>query len=244
MDEAIFRRRFKHPISDAWFALNPVSSHTTDLPKGQYPFITLSRMAGAGGHTLAIAILEEMTRRCQNPLLRGWQIFDQELCRMAVEDEKLSVSFKALLAEKYHNEIEDMIREWVVHESPQYLVHKKIFHCIRTVATIGKAIIVGRGGVCLTRDLPKGIHVRLVASEKSRVTAMMQVLELKDREQARKAMEDQDRDRVKLVKTYFNRDINDPLLFDMIWNTDKVPMATIAGFLVDRVEKAAQPEAG
>ena len=40
---------------------------------------------------------------------------------------------------------------------------------VRALAEVGRVIIVGRGGVFITRDLPGGIHVRLVAPREWRV---------------------------------------------------------------------------
>ena len=86
---------------------------------------------------------------------------------------------------------------------------------------LGKVIIVGRGSAMVTRDIPGAINVRLVAPETSRVRWMMKKLKL-DRPAALKAVRKQDADRRKMVKTFFQKDIDDPLLYDAVWNSETV----------------------
>lgn len=206
--------------------------------KGIYPFVTISRQTGAGGHTLAEALVAEMEKERGHSLFAGWQILDQELCKKIAEDPELKISMASLLSEEYRSEIEDMIDELTGLWSPQYKIIRKMFEMIRAFATFGKVIIVGRGGSCLTRGLPLGIHVRLVASLPSRIQRMMRLLNLPEKK-AREVVGEQDRSRRKLLKDYFNRDIEDPLLYDVIWNTDTVPIPEIARTLVGLVREKA-----
>lgn len=43
---------------------------------------------------------------------------------------------------------------------------------IRALAISGRAVIVGRGGVFLTAGMPGGIHLRIVAPVRHRITHM------------------------------------------------------------------------
>ena len=53
-----------------------------DRHQSGYPFLTVSRQAGAGGRTLARAILRLAGQNAAHPdLFRGWQIVDQIGCR-------------------------------------------------------------------------------------------------------------------------------------------------------------------
>jgi cytidylate kinase len=119
----------------------------------------------------------------------------------------------------------------------------EIFRTIRTLATVGKVIVVGRGGVCVTRDLPNGVHVRLVAPPSVRILRMMELLHLSANE-ARELVSRTDRSRAKLIKTYFSKDIRDPRLYDVTWNTDSVSIeeiaASVIGLISSRLEKARE----
>ena len=199
-----------------------------DLQRGRYPFLTISRQAGAGGHTLAETLRQ--TLECDpDPLWHGWQVFDQALCTTLLQDPSLHVSLQSLLTEAYRTEIEELIFHLLLfgRETPQDVVVKKLFGVIRTLATVGKVIIVGRAGACVTRSLPLGVHLRLAAPEPVRVRRLMHLLGTGEPE-ALRAVRRQDADRARLVDTYFGRAIDDPLLYDATWNTETVAFEAIA----------------
>ena len=206
-----------------------------DLTKGNFPFVTISRQAGAGGNSLANAMMEQLAER-KEPVFQGWQRFNQELCKKIAEEPGLKVSLEPLLKFEYRSEIDDMMEEMIVGTTPQDVVNKKIFQLMRTLAAFGKVILVGRGGVCLTRDLPLGIHIRLIAPLEARIKRMSDLLELTHKKSKEFVLE-QDKSRARLMKNYFNRDINDPLLYHAIWNTGTVPMEQIAQSIVMMIEK-------
>lgn len=110
-----------------------------------------------------------------------------------------------------------------------------LFKVIRALAARGKVIIVGRAGVCLTRQLPGGFHLRLVSPLPTRVRRVMAALSISDKE-ARRAILQRDRARASLVKNYFLRDIDDPLLYDMVWNTETIAPKAIAATTLRGVE--------
>ncbi len=209
--------------------------------EGLNPFITISREAGAGGNSLAQAILDEIKKQQKaEPLFEGWQVFNQELYKKIAEEPGLNVSLRSLMESERHSIIEDMMRELINHETPQDVVSKKIFQLILTLAVAGKAIIVGRGAACLTRNLPFGIHIRLVASLGTRVKRMTQLLNLNRTEKkVKELIQEQDKAREKLVRIIFDKDIKDPLLYDVTWNTDAVPMDEIARSVVSLIKSRA-----
>lgn len=209
-----------------------------DIRNGHRPFVTISRQTGAGGRRLAEALLKVMARE-KSPIFHGWQVCDKELCQRLVEDPALKVSMRALLTETYRSEIEDTIFLLLGGQTPQEIVLKRMFEAIRTLATFGEVIIIGRGGVCLTRDLPLGVHVRLVGSEPVRVQRMMELFGYDDKE-ARSAVKRQDLDRARLLREWFRRDIDDSLLYDATWNTDAVPFDVIASSIVALIKERLQ----
>lgn len=226
----------KHGVSinELWFKKAALEVTCAEPKEAGYPFITISRQAGAGGHSLATALLKEIERRVADPLFRDWQVFDNELCHLVMRDEHLKVTLDSLMTEKFRTEFEDFWAAFLGTESPQLTVAKKVCECIRTLAKVGKVIVVGRGGACLTRDLKTGVHVRLVAPFEARVKRIMELRQVREAE-AKRLVEEWDHSRAKLIKTYFSRDIEDPLLYDVTWNTDQVPMEMIARAVVEMV---------
>ncbi len=215
-----------------------------DVKKGVHPFVTISRQAGAGGHTLAQALLVQMDKE-KDPLFQGWRMFDHELCMKILRDSNLKVPLESLLKEEYQTQIEEILLGLMTDESPQETVIKKTFETIRALATFGKVILVGRAGSCVTEGLPSGVHVRLAAPEPNRLRRMADLLHLSSEKAVRKALNKQDQDRARLVKDYFNKNIDDPLLYDTVWNTGRVPMETIASCIIAVVrQRVSSVQAG
>lgn len=202
--------------------------------KGMNPFVTISREAGAGGHSIAEAILSELDKRT-GPLFQGWHVIDHEICELLSREPGLQVSYHKLITHEYHSQIQDMLDQLVVGDSPQDKVVKKIFMVFRSLASAGKVILVGRGGCALTRNLPLGVHLRLVAPLDDRIRATMTSLGSNEKK-TRELIQEQDKGRKVLFRNFFNCDVSDPLLYDEVWNTSKVPAEVIARSVVDLIE--------
>ncbi|MBI5200263.1 MAG: cytidylate kinase-like family protein [Elusimicrobia bacterium] len=204
------------------------------------PFITISRQAGAGGRSLADAVLAEMARDGRE-LFQGWHAFDDELCEIVASDPKLSVLAEALIDEQYRSPFEEFLAQSVVGVSPQATVFKKIFKTIRGLAEGGKAIIVGRAGRWVTRRLEGGVHIRLVAPKEIRLAAVRKRCGLEETDVAAK-MRDLDRSRDRLVRRYFSADVADPVHYDAVLNLGAMPLPMAAKVVLqmvaDRVERA------
>lgn len=221
---------------DAWeFAAR---GHAEPGSWGRAPFVTISRQAGAGGHSLAEALLAEFARR-GGSVWGGWQIFNQTLVRLFSQSPRLKAGLKAVLAEDYDSRVHDYIRQLLVGSAPQDFVVSRVFHTVRSLAALGKVIIVGRAAVCVTGDLSGGVHVRLVAARSSRVGNLRRKLSL-SADQAEKKLDALEASRTALVYNHFRRDPADPLLYDAVFNTDRVSFPEIASWVCGRLEEKAR----
>lgn len=205
---------------------------------GRWPFVTISRQAGAGGRELAQELKRRMEER-RDPLFSDWHVFDSALCQKVAEDPRLRVSLQSLLSEEFRGAVADYLAQLIAGESPQIRVHKRIFETVRGLAAVGKAVIVGRAGCCLTRDWPLGVHVRLTAPKPARVHRMARRLSI-PLEDAERWVDEQDRSRARLVRAYFHRDIEDPLLYDAVFNTETLPPPAIAEAILSLVAERAR----
>jgi hypothetical protein len=204
---------------------------------GHGPFVTISREVGADGHALAEALLDALARR-GGTAFEGWQVFDRALFAMIAEEPRLKVSMRYLLDEEYHSRMTDYLEQTLGSWTPQDVLQAKIFRYARALAGAGKVIIVGRGAACATADLAGGIHVRLVASLQRRLLALQRRTGL-DEKRARKRLEELEEARRLLVRAHFGRDISDPLLYDAVFNEDRLPTSEIASWIAGEVEKKA-----
>lgn len=195
-----------------------------------YPFITISREAGAGGLSLAKAILNRLEELYAGSFGAGWEIFDRNLVDLIAEDASLHASLEELVHEEYRNSIPRVVSELILQRAELFSSYRKIFEVIRILAAIGKCIIVGRAGAIVAGDLPLGVHIRLVAPPEKRLKRMMELLGT-DEAHARVTMLRQDESRRRLVRDFFCKDITDPLLYDAVFNTGKQEMSELADFV-------------
>ncbi len=200
-------------------------------------FVTISRESGAYGTTIADMLAEhlrEHERRREAP----WAVFDKELIQKVIEEHKFPVIFERYFVESSAPLIEDILAELFGLHPPQETLVRRMSETILQLTTLGYVILVGRGANIITRKLPSGVHVRLVGSLEKRVAHMKEYLNLPEN-QAREFVMKEDHDRQAYIKRYFQKDISDVSLYDLIINTDTVSLqdaAMIIGDMVLRTE--------
>ena len=103
------------------------------------------------------------------------------------------------------------------------------------MSQVGEAVIVGRGaGFIIPAE--RRYNVRLVATVDKRIRRICEI-ENVDEKKARTIVQADDNQRQAFVSMNFNRDVKDPLNYDIVINTsefttDKVADLIIAGFKV------------
>ncbi len=203
------------------------------------PFVTISRQAGAGGHTLATRLIEVFDRQEDKEIFGDWGMFDQKLVAMVADDPALTVSVESLLGEHYHHSADDFFRQILTSTTHQDIVMDRMFRLVRLLAEVGHAVIVGRGGSEVTRGLGPAVAVRLIAPEDIRIQRMMELHGLGEKK-ARELLDKSDRGRARLLKHHFRVSIDDPLRYDAVWNTAEVPFDTLAETIVPLLRKRAE----
>ena len=115
---------------------------------------------------------------------------------------------------------------------------------IYQLARLGCVIFAGRAAHLVTRDLPDGFHLRLIAPLEVRI-ARLQAMQGCDRAAAKKFLEETDRARKRYVLSNFGQDINDPHTYDLVINTEHIPPETAAQLVLqamrDKVANRALP---
>ena len=101
---------------------------------------------------------------------------------------------------------------------------------IREHATLG-AVILGRAGAVILRDVPGALHVRLDATPERRVAQTMRYEGL-EREDAERLRKSGDRAREAYVRHFYGCDARDPALYHLLIDATRLSEATIVDLLV------------
>lgn len=207
------------------------------------PFVTISRQAGAGGHSLANVLIDRFQQEKDKELFGDWEMFDQKLVAMVADDRDLRVSVEALLSEEYRRASDDFFRQLFTATTHQDIVMDRVFRLVRVLAEVGKAVIVGRAGSEVTRGLGPSVSVRLIAPREVRLAQMMEVHDVDERKAA-ELTDKSDSGRARLLKRHFRVDIDDPLLYDAVWNTGTSSFDAIAESIVALLKERAGRDSG
>ena len=184
-------------------------------------FITISRQAGAGAIPIGNKITEFLNNDKKVDWPYPWTVFDKNLVYTVLDEHHLPEKFEKYMPEDKVSQISDVLDELLgFHPSSLALVHKTS-ETILHLAQVGNVVIVGRGASIITRKLKGGFHVRLVGSLKKRVQRVMEHSNV-DMKQAEELIAKWDRGRKKYIKEYLKKNDEDPLLYDLIINTDYI----------------------
>ncbi|MBN1829052.1 MAG: cytidylate kinase family protein [Deltaproteobacteria bacterium] len=99
------------------------------------------------------------------------------------------------------------------------------------VAQRGEGVIIGHGSPFLLQDFGCALHVRIYSSETQRVKRIAQEWKI-DEINAQKAIRKSDSDRRGFMEYAFNISWDDPGLYDLIVNTDKLGYETAAEMII------------
>jgi len=202
-----------------------VKSHIHTIGSRQPPsadqprlFITISREAGAGGRTLMHRLVEKLNEiDPPGPDQTPWTGFDRELVEKVARDHNLHTALVDMLEEQCHSWLYDVFAG-LTSQTTETQVFRRVAETIRGLAQGGRVVIVGRGGVFITRNMPGGIHIQLVAPYDYRVEQMAKQLG-GDTQRAAEEVTRIDENRQMFYKRYWPDTPVTPSLFTVTYNS-------------------------
>ncbi len=103
---------------------------------------------------------------------------------------------------------------------------------VRELARSQPLVILGRGSQFILKDYPGTLHILAVAPLKVRVERVMQDLKL-DREAARLEIARFDNSVREFSKRYFKAEMEDPVYYDMVINTERFSFQAATSMVVN-----------
>lgn len=182
--------------------------------------VTLSRQTGSGAWLVAEKLAEYLQKHAPAEGCR-WTVFDKELVEKVLEDHNLPRKLAQFMPEDRVSAIEDMMQEVLGLHPPSWTLATQTTETILKLAELGNVILIGRGANVITAKLPHVFHVRLVGSLERRVARVQELTKL-DHKAALEFIEKADRGRHRYLKEHFNAEVEDPLWYDFVINTDRI----------------------
>jgi cytidylate kinase len=102
------------------------------------------------------------------------------------------------------------------------------------LASKDNVVIVGRGGQILLRDLPRTLHVRIIAPFEVRVRRLIESQRM-DEKYASGILRRSDQDSFTYIQSFFYVDWNDPSLYDLVINSAKLSVEAAVQLIIDSV---------
>jgi len=198
------------------------------------PFVTISRQAGAGAETVAHLLAAKLDAAGPKDAL-PWTVFDKNLIAKVLEDQHLPQEIAKHVREDKDTTVQALVGELLGLHPSMWTIFHHTSDTILNLARIGRCLIVGRGGNIITGKVKGGLHVRLVAPEVVRLAHIKKHFKLDDRA-AQQRLHDEDAGRRRYVKSNFDQDIDDPLLYDAVLNTGRLGFQQTAGILAGMIE--------
>ncbi|MCX5808583.1 MAG: cytidylate kinase-like family protein [Proteobacteria bacterium] len=196
------------------------------------PAITISRAEGAGGLTVASNLADYL--QTHTPSHEVWTVFSQHLVAKVLEEHHHHKSIGDFMKEGHKAMLIDAVEELLgLHPSTWTLVEQTNATILR-LAQMGNVILVGRGANVVTSELQTVFHVHLVGSLEKRIERAQKVFGL-NLKSAINYIKKKDKGRRRYLKDNFDKDIDDPLLYHLIINTDLVQYDEAARLIGDEV---------
>jgi cytidylate kinase len=197
------------------------------------PVITLSREVGCPAKILAMALIKRLNsmkrdRAKEHP----WRWISKEIMMESAKELNVDASqIQHVFDYKSRGVLEDLL----LAQSKNYYksdlkIRTTIAKVIRKFANEGNAVIVGRGGVAITRDIPKSLHVYLEAPLEWRALRVTEKYDFSI-EQARNYAQNVDKKRGHF-RDFFQGKGNDYTRFDIKLNCMTLEQDEIVDIIV------------
>jgi cytidylate kinase len=222
--------------------LKPVKGPETRLRSADIrPAVTISRQTGSGGHSVAEKLAAYLQARSPKNAC-PWTVFDRNLVEKVLEDHNLPARLAQFMPEDRKSAIEDALEEVLGLHPPTSTLVPKIAETILHLAELGHVILLGRGANVITATLANVFHVRLVGSLEKRAEHVQQTHQI-SRKAALAFIAKEDLGRRRYLDRYFKKDIDDPTLYDLVINTDRISYAEAAQMIGEAVLRRFAPAA-
>jgi cytidylate kinase len=194
------------------------------------PLITLSRLTGCDGRDLASSLVASLNMKYNTT---KWRWVDKEIIYDAAKELKTdSERIESYYMGVSMSGLSEMIMAFSGSFVTDSTVKKTVKEVVLSIAHEGFAVLIGRGGVSITRNMPNAIHIRLVAPLYWRIENIMRKKGF-SLEKAEEYVIDTDEKRYNLIANFLDtKPLNLDYLFDATINRSSFTIQQISDMIL------------
>jgi cytidylate kinase len=198
------------------------------------PVITISRLTGCDGREVAAALVAQLNLRHNT---NKWKWIDKDIIYHAAHELKTDTNrVETYYQGKTMNDMSEMIMAFSGTFVSDSSVKKAIKEVVLSIAREGHAVIIGRGGVAITRDMTNALHIRLVAPLYWRVENVMRKKSMII-EKAEEYVIETDEKRNKMIVSFLDKKpLSIDYLFDSTLNRSSFSIDQLSALILDMYE--------
>lgn len=203
------------------------------------PIITISRQTGCDAIMTATQLVKLLNKHYNTD---KWHWVDKQILIEAARHLKTdSPKVEAVLKGSKFSGISDMINAISGDYISDMTIKKAINDVVLSICAEGYAVLVGRGGVSIARDIEKALHIRLVAPFYWRVENIIKKRQY-GIEDAEEFVVDTDEKRYNIILNFLDKKpLNIDYLFDATINRSSYNTGQVAELILElykrRIEK-------
>lgn len=192
-----------------------------------YPVITISREFGARGAAFASHLAKKI----------GYKVWDKDLLQAITIEVGSGLKMVESVDERRRQTVEDAVTGFF-HNMPTNVSYlRSLIRVVNKIEEYGNSIIVGRGANYICKN-PKALHVRIVSPLKFRIEEFAKRENISKTE-AKRLIQDKDKERKVFVNQNFHRDMNESSDYDMVINAKSFTLDEMAEIVINAYEKKA-----
>jgi cytidylate kinase len=181
------------------------------------PFITISREFGCPSKLIAQMLADTLNIRQGKDIMLKWQCINKEIVEESARMLELDpAKIKYIFGAEEKGIIDDVLASFSSNYRSSQRIKKTIEKVILSFAQKGFVILVGRGGVAITRHCPNSLHIRLQAPVAWRINEVSLHKNLSSGE-ALKLIHETDKKRRALIEIFLGNNLENTM-FDLIFN--------------------------
>ncbi len=172
------------------------------------PIVTISRETGSRGSYFGSRLAQRL----------GYQRLHREVIDAICESSGYRKRIIEALDEKHRGELQSMVEGLFtgqVVDHSDYLRH--LASVLLSMVSLGGVVVMGRGANFILGP-KRGFHIRVVCPREKRIENLQKYKEYTT-EEAERVITHSDRQREEYIRKVFNADINDPLNYDLVFNS-------------------------